>query len=121
MELQFLMRLMRLAIATADRHSAVTRRDLSHIGHSLEDALVENRNAIADELDFLQNVAIEKNGLAALFQLFEITTHLRAGERIKAVGWFIKDEQLGIMEHRLSKAQTLKHPFGVCSHRVLGS
>src|SRR5438270_11580939 len=103
---------MRLAITAG---SAPAGSNLGNVGDPAQNAFVENGDPIADQLDLLQDVAVEKNRLTLPPQIGEVTADLRAGQGIQTVGWLVENEQLGIVKHGLSEAKPLQHAFGVGS------
>src|SRR3954469_2480112 len=104
MQLQLPRLTIRMSIP-AYSNAAVAGCNFSHVGHAPQNAFIENRHAVANQLDFLQDMAIEKNRLAMLFELFQIAADLRTSEWIESVGRLVENEQLRIVQHRLGQTQ----------------
>src|SRR5690349_5242966 len=90
-----------LAIAGERAAAAAARGDFGDVRHSLEHAAVKYRHAIADQLDLLQNVAIEEDRLSLLLQLQQVATNLRARKRVETIGRLVENKQLRIVKHGL--------------------
>ena len=71
-------------------------------------AFIDDQHAVADLLGLRQNVGGEQH--CALFaHLADDVTNLHHLPRIKADGWFVKDEDLWMMKQGLAKADALPH------------
>ena len=81
-----------------------------------ESAMLQDRNAVANQLDLLQMVAVQEDRLAGLFQPHQKRSHLRSPHRVDAVGGFVKNKELGIVQQRLCQPEPLLHAFGVLPH-----
>ena len=97
--------------------------DLDRLGMILPDQFVDsaaghqpplhdNADAITDHFDIVQNVRAEKDRLPPITQTQNQVTHLFSTDRVQAGHGLIENDQFGIMDERLGKADTLQHPFG---------
>ena len=79
----------------------------------LQIALIKNCNSVADILDIRQKVAAHHHGLALRLKLENQVLHLTSSDRIEARCRFVENNQLGIVNQRLSQSNTTRHSLAV--------
>ena len=72
-------------------------------------------------LDLAEVVARHEHGPALVAERTQQLADLLDPGRIEAVGRFVEDQQLGVLEERLGQAEPLAHPEGVGPDEVVGS
>ena len=55
----------------------------------------------------------EENGFAFVLETLNDFPNFHAAERVKTAGWFVENEQIGIIDQRLRQTNALLHPFGI--------
>ncbi len=81
--------------------------------HPPQLALAQNGDAVANELNFLEQMAVEEDGLPFALEAAEDVADLGPAHRIDAVGWFVENEELRVMEHGLGQPEPLRHALGI--------
>src|SRR5437867_5151946 len=79
----------------------------------LQLALMDDRHPIANRFDFAEFVRGEKDRLALVLQPLNDFAHLHAAKRVQAAGGLVQDQQVGIIDQRLSQTDALLHAFGI--------
>ena len=76
-------------------------------------------DAIADQLDFLKDVAVEKNRLTPFLEPVQNIADLRASHRIQTIRWLVENQQVRVVQHGLREPQALPHPLRVPANRFM--
>jgi len=95
-------------------------RDLLDGTDAAQCPLVQNRDPVANQFDFLQQMTVQKDGFALGLQLLHDAADMGPADRIQAVRGFVQDHQLRVVQQGLRQAQTLEHALGVLRHAVAG-
>ena len=87
-------------------------------GHHL--AVVDDRHAVAHELDLRQQVGVEQHADAALAQPFEQAAHRAAAGGVERAGRLVEEQQPRRADERLGDAEPLLHALGHRPHAAAG-
>ncbi len=91
------------------------RRDVSL---SQQPAAADDRHGVGDLLHLTQQMTGHQHGLAAVGEAAQGCPHLLDPGRVEAVGRFVEDQQLGVLEQRGRHRQPLPHAEGVSGEPV---
>ncbi len=72
-------------------------------------ALADEHDFVAGNLDFAEQVRIQEDGRAAVALRADDVTHQAAAHGIESRSRFIEEDQLGLVDQRLSEADALQH------------
>ena len=82
-------------------------------------ALADDRDAVTDLLDLVEQVAGEHDGPVAAAQAADQRAHLDNALRVEAVGRLVEDHDLGILDQRRRDGEALLHAHRVGAEPVL--
>src|SRR5207244_3937215 len=105
--------LLMLLLGNFDAIEPSRLRKLLHCADPHERSLIEYRNAIRDQLDFRQKVAVQENRLSLVAPVYDEVSNLLASKRIDSIGRLIEKDDLRIVEQSLCDADALHHPLGI--------
>src|SRR5438094_5868898 len=91
----------------------VLKSQIAHAPFHPKFALVQYRHAIADSFDFAQFVGGKENSFALILQALDDLADFHAANGVQTTRWFIEDEEIGVINQRLGKADALLHSFRV--------
>ena len=75
-------------------------------------ALGQDGHLRAQWLEFSQNVAVDKHGVAFALQVQQQLANFASANRVDTIGWFVEQEQFWAVHQCLGNANTLLHAFG---------
>ena len=82
--------------------------------------LVQDRDACAEQLDFVEQVRGEQDGEAQfLLQSLNGEAHLVDALGVEAIAGLVEDEQLGVGHERLREGEPRAHAVGILAHLVV--
>ncbi len=83
-------------------------------------ALDENGDAVADHFEFAEEVTVEEDGFFLIFEGEENIADFATTDGIDAVGGFIKDDEVGVVDEGLGEANALHHALGIGGNFFVG-
>src|SRR5688572_15091243 len=70
---------------------------------------MDDRDAVADPLDFAELVTRDEHGAALFSELEDQITDLGVGDRVEAPGRLVQEEELRVVEQTLGEPYALLH------------
>ena len=80
---------------------------------------LQNSHSVAHQFDLAEQVRIDEDGFALVFELLKEGANFAAAHRIDAVGRLIQKNHVGIVKERLGNSQALLHALGVSPDLVM--
>ena len=74
-----------------------------------EFAFFDDGDAVAEVLEFAENVGGDKDGFAHALEFLEDGHHFDAGSGVQAAGGFVEEEELGVVDEDAGEAEPLLH------------
>src|SRR5205807_5296374 len=102
-----------LPFRQADHEPAALAGQLGDAALADDLAALQNSHAVANLLDFTEQVGVQKDGRAAFFEPQQNPADLAAADGIDAVGRLVEENHLRVVDHRLGDADALLHALGV--------
>ena len=87
--------------------------DFVDAANGLEFALMNDGDAVADGFNLAEFVRRKEHGFALVLQALDDFADLHAAQRVEAAGRLVENQQIGIVDERLSQADALLHAFGI--------
>ena len=97
-----------LVAGNAHPHDPALRHLVAHALHRAavdQLALLDNRHAVAQGLEFAQDVRGDDDGLAQALQLLQDGHHLDARPRVEAAGRLVQQQQLRVVDQHPRQAR----------------
>src|SRR5262249_3700456 len=108
-----------LARCQSDQEQAALASQCRDVPLADQLTALEDGDAIADQFDLAQEVRVDEDGLTAPLEPLEDAADLTAAERIDAVGRFVEEDDVGVVEQGLGNADALLHALGVGADLVV--
>lgn len=85
-----------------------------------DEALDHDGDAVADEFEFAEQVGVDEDRPALVFELLADLADVAAAFGVDAVGGFIEQDEFGIIHEGLGDADALTHALGVLLDAFVG-
>jgi hypothetical protein len=83
-------------------------------------ALDHDRDAVADHLELAEQVRVDEDGAALVFELLADLADVAAALGVDAVGGLVEQDEVGVVHEGLGEADALAHALGVLLDALLG-
>src|SRR5579884_934404 len=105
-------------VAGPQLNAAMILQQRLYLAIGLQFTLVENGDAVAHVLHVFQAMAAHDDRLAQRFQVADEILHPACAQRIKTGSRLVEDDQIRVVDERLSQADALTHALGILAERA---
>lgn len=73
----------------------------------------KDRDAVAHHFEFAEEVAVDEDGFALIAEVGQDVADVAAADGVDAIGGFVEEDEVGVVDEGLGEADALHHAFGV--------